>query len=134
MHQFPVTVYYDETDLGAIVYHATYMKFIDRARADWVRGLGVDQNALRDEGMVFVVHKIEAEFLASARLEDRLVVTTDVLDVTRSRLFLDQRVFRGETLLFRARVSLVLMSLDGHPRRLPDALRALGCERVTAAE
>ena len=44
MHQFPVTVYYDETDLGAIVYHANYMKFIDRARADWVRGLGVDQN------------------------------------------------------------------------------------------
>lgn len=126
MHRFPVTIYYDETDLGAIVYHANYLKFIDRARADWVRELGVDQNALREQGYVFVVHRIEADFLASAKLEDRLEVRTTVKTATRSRLILDQQVFRGETCLFRARVTLALVSLDGKPRRLPEALRALG--------
>lgn len=126
MHRFPVTIYYDETDLGAIVYHANYLKFIDRARADWVRGVGVDQNALRDQGYVFVVHRIEADFLASAKLEDRLEVRTSVKTATRSRLVLDQQVFRGETCLFRARVTLALVSLEGKPRRLPEALRALG--------
>lgn len=126
MHRFPVTIYYDETDLGAIVYHANYLKFIDRARADWVRELGVDQNALRDQGYVFVVHRIEADFLASAKLEDRLEVRTTVKTATRSRLVLDQQVYRGETRLFRARVTLALVSLEGKPRRLPEALRALG--------
>ncbi|MCA2013096.1 tol-pal system-associated acyl-CoA thioesterase [Pararhodobacter sp. CCB-MM2] len=126
MHQFPVTVYYDETDLGAIVYHANYMKFIDRARADWVRGIGVDQNALREQGFVFVVHRIEADFLASAKLEDQLMIRTNVMEVTRLRLILDQRVYRDRTCLFRARVTIALVSLDGKPRRLPEQLTALG--------
>ncbi|PWE27056.1 tol-pal system-associated acyl-CoA thioesterase [Pararhodobacter marinus] len=126
MHTFPVTVYYDETDLGAIVYHANYMKFIDRARADWVRSIGVDQNALREEGFVFVVHRIEADFLASARLEDRLTIRTAVKSVSRLRLVLDQKVYRGETCLFRALVTIALVSLDGKPRRLPEELTGLG--------
>lgn len=130
MHSFPVTVYYEDTDLGGIVYHANYLKFIERARSDWVRRLGIDQNALRAEGLVFAVHRIEADFLAPARLDDQLTVATGVKAATPARLTLDQRVFRagngGETDLFRARVTLVAISLDGKPRRLPLQLRNLG--------
>lgn len=130
MHSFPVTVYYEDTDLGGIVYHANYLKYVERARSDWVRRLGVDQNALRAEGLVFAVHRIEADFLAPARLDDQLTVTTRIKAATPARLTLDQRVFRaengGETGLFRARVTLVAISLDGKPRRLPLQLRNLG--------
>ncbi|MCB1395208.1 MAG: tol-pal system-associated acyl-CoA thioesterase [Rhodobacter sp.] len=121
-HSFPVTVYYEDTDMGGIVYHANYLKFIERARSDWVRVLGVDQNALRAAGTVFAVHRIEADFLAPARLDDRLVVTTRAVEGGRARMVLDQQVRRGETLLFRARATLVAMSLEGRPRRLPPEL------------
>lgn len=126
IHRFPVTVYYEDTDMGAIVYHANYMKYVDRARADWVRAVGVDQNALREQGYVFVVHRIEADFLASAKLDDRLEVQTLVKKATRSRLVLDQSIHLGDTCLFRARATLALVGLDGKPRRMPEPLRALG--------
>jgi acyl-CoA thioester hydrolase len=126
LHRFPVTVYYEDTDMGAIVYHANYMKFVDRARADWVRAMGIDQNALREQGYVFVVHRIEADFLASAKLDDQLEVQTRVESATRSRLVLDQSIHRGDTALFRARATLALVGLDGRPRRLPESLQALG--------
>lgn len=125
MHRFPVTIYYDETDLGGIVYHANYLKFIERARSDWVRRLGIDQNALRAEGLVFAVHWIEAHFQAPAHLDDLLSVTTSPVAAAPARLTLDQQVFRGETCLFRAQVTLVAISLDGKPRRLPLQLRNL---------
>lgn len=126
MHTFPVTIHYEDTDLSGFVYHANYLKFIERARSDWVRALGVDQVAMRAEGLVFAVHRIEADFLAPARLDDQLVVTTAVIAVTPARITLAQSVARGAQALFGARVTLVAMSVDGRPRRLPPALRALG--------
>ncbi len=122
MHTFSVTVYYEDTDLGGVVYHANYLKFIERARSDWVRLLGVDQNALRAAGTVFAVHRIEADFLSPARLDDQLTVTTAPVAVTAARIVLDQRVLRGDTCLFRARATLVAMSIGGKPRRLPPEL------------
>lgn len=121
-HRFAVTVHYEDTDLSGFVYHANYLKFIERARSDWVRGLGIDQNALRTAGLVFAVHRIEADFLAPARLDDRLEVTTAVAGRSPARLVLDQAVARGGAVLFRARVTLVCMSVEGRPRRLPAGL------------
>ena len=130
IHSFPVTVYYEDTDLGGLVYHANFLKFIERARSDWVRGLGIDQNAMRAEGLFFAVHRIEADFLAPARLDDPLIVSTRPLTATPARLTLEQRVHRTEngrkTNLFRAQVTLVMISADGKPRRLPPTLRNLG--------
>ncbi|SHI89307.1 acyl-CoA thioester hydrolase [Palleronia salina] len=123
-HRFPVTVYYEDTDMGGIVYHANYLKFIERARSDWVRGLGVDQNALREAGVVFAVRRIEADFRAPARLDDRLEVTTELAESGRARLTLAQAVARGETVLFTARVELAaLATASGRPVRLPAELR-----------
>lgn len=121
-HEFSLTVYYEDTDMGGIVYHANYLKFIERARSDWVRKLGVDQNLLRQQGTVFAVHRIEADFLAPARLDDRLHIRTRAVKATPARLILSQQIHRAETLIFQARATLIAMSLQGRPRRLPPEL------------
>lgn len=123
-HEFPVRVYYEDTDMAGIVYHANYLKFIERARSEWVKGMGIDQNALREhEGVVFVIRRIEADFRASARFDDELVVQTKVQSVSGVRLVLHQEVQRDGEALFTAEVTLVTMTLDGHPTRLPQQIR-----------
>jgi acyl-CoA thioester hydrolase len=126
MHRFAVTVYYEDTDLSGFVYHANYLRFIERARSEWVRALGIDQNAMRAEGAVFAVHRIEADFLAPARLDDRLEVTTAIAERTPARVTVAQEVARDGAALFRARVTLVCMTPEGRPRRLPPELAAAG--------
>jgi len=121
-HHFPVIVHYEDTDLSGFVYHANYLKFIERARSDWVRGLGLDQNAMRAAGLVFAVTRIEADFIAPARLDDRLGVDTGISGRGPVRLVLDQSVHRAGQPLFRAQVTLVCMTIEGRPRRLPPGL------------
>ena len=91
VHEFAVTVHYEDTDMAGIVYHANYLKFIERGRSDWVRAMGVDQLALRDtQGVVFVLRRIEADYRAPARFEDQLSVTTRVGQVSGVRHFAPQ--------------------------------------------
>ena len=124
-HVFETEVFYEDTDMGGIVYHANYLKFIERARSGFVRGMGVDQLALREAGTVFVVRRIAAEFLRPARFEDRLRVETSVNAATGVRLVLAQSVLREDDCLFRAEVELVAMSREGRPVRLPGGLARL---------
>ncbi|MEM1234102.1 MAG: tol-pal system-associated acyl-CoA thioesterase [Pseudomonadota bacterium] len=128
-HTFPLTVYYEDTDMGGIVYHANYLKFIERARSTWVAELGVDQRALREAGTIFVVRRIESDFLAPATLGDHLTVTTESESQTNARWILRQTVMRGEKTLFDARVTVVAMGLNGRPQRLPAELRAAAASR-----
>lgn len=123
MHSFPISVYYEDTDMAGIVYHANYLKFIERARSSWVASMGVDQNAMRDAGQVFVVRRIEADYLGSARFQEDLEVRTLAKTVTGARLVLDQQVWRGKDLLFQAEVTVVCATTDGQPTRLPNELR-----------
>ncbi|PIE16576.1 MAG: tol-pal system-associated acyl-CoA thioesterase [Rhodobacterales bacterium] len=124
-HHLPIRVYYEDTDMAGIVYHANYLKYIERARSDWVRGLGLDQNAMQAAGQVFVVRRIEADYLAPARLDDELQVQTDITKVSGVRLLLDQQVLRGEQLLFRAAVTVVLLNQSGSVARLPAIIRQI---------
>ncbi|MDP5218704.1 tol-pal system-associated acyl-CoA thioesterase [Ruegeria sp. 2205SS24-7] len=124
-HTFPIRVYYEDTDMGGIVYHANYLRYIERARSDWVRNLGNDQNAMREAGIVWVVRKIEAEYLAAARFDEELVVETEMTKLSGVRLTMSQLVKRGETEIFRATVTAVCMNADGKPVRLPAEIRAL---------
>ncbi|MBP0482606.1 tol-pal system-associated acyl-CoA thioesterase [Sagittula sp. M10.9X] len=124
MHVFTVRVYYEDTDMAGIVYHANYLKYIERARSDWVREQGLDQNAMREEdGIVFVVRRIEADYLHAAKYDDVLEIRTTVKSMTGVRLIMAQEVLRGEEVVFRAEVTAVCATLDGHPTRLPAALR-----------
>lgn len=124
-HTFAVHVYYEDTDLAGIVYYANYLKFIERARTEWVRALGVDQVQMKAEGRVFAVRRVEADYLAPARFDDDLIVTTTVDHVTPARLVVRQIVARGDTPLFDARVTIVALGPEGGPVRLPDVLRRL---------
>ena len=123
-HQFDLRVYYEDTDFGGIVYYANYLKFIERARSEWVRELGIDQIALKDQQkIVFAVRRVEADYLAPARFEDELTVFTRVLSSSPARLKLNQIVRRGEVKLFEAIVTLVALGPSGAPVRLPEPLR-----------
>ncbi|UWQ61765.1 tol-pal system-associated acyl-CoA thioesterase [Leisingera caerulea] len=124
-HEFPVRVYYEDTDMGGIVYHANYLRFIERARSDWVRGIGVDQNAMRESGLIYVVRRIEADYLAPAKFDEELLVTTSMQNVTPARMVLSQEVTRDGKPLFRAQVTIVCITTGGKPARLPAEIRAL---------
>ena len=124
-HEFPVRVYYEDTDMGGIVYHANYLRFIERARSDWVRGIGVDQNAMRESGLIYVVRRIEADYLAPAKFDEELLVTTSMQTVTPARMVLSQEVTRDGKPLFRAQVTIVCITTGGKPARLPAEIRAL---------
>ena len=129
-HLFALRVYYEDTDLAGIVYYANYLKFIERARTEWVRGLGVDQGRLRaGQGGVFAVRRIEADYLRPAKFDDELVVETRLRALTGARIVLEQVVARGPARLFEAVVTLVCLTEAGVAVRLPADLR----QRLTAA-
>ena len=123
-HTFPLRVYYEDTDLAGIVYYANYLKFIERARSEWVRGLGIDQALLRAEhGLVFAVRRVEADYLRPALFDDVVTVQTTLSEHSGARLVLDQAVLRGVQTLFNARVTLVCLTATGTPTRFPATLR-----------
>ncbi|WP_321364479.1 tol-pal system-associated acyl-CoA thioesterase [uncultured Celeribacter sp.] len=124
IHTLPVHVYYEDTDLAGIVYYANYLKFIERGRTEWVRDLGVDQVKLKEEeGIVFAVRRVEADYLSPAKFDDDLVVETALEAMTGARIVVSQKVKRGEEELFVAQVTLVALTATGHPARLPAVLR-----------
>jgi acyl-CoA thioester hydrolase len=124
-HLFSTRVYYEDTDLAGIVYYANYLKFIERARSEWVASLGIDQMALRaSQGVVFAVRRVEADFLRPAKFGDDLVVETLLQSAGGARLVLEQVITRGGERVFVAVVTLVCLSDDGHAARIPADLRA----------
>jgi acyl-CoA thioester hydrolase len=124
-HRFAVKVYYEDTDLAGIVYYANYLKFIERARTEWVASLGVDQTALKArDGIVFAVRRVEADYLRPARFADDLVVETRLHSLGGARIVLEQVILRGGERLFTSVVTLVCLTEDGHAARLPAEVRA----------
>lgn len=124
-HLLTLRVYYEDTDLAGIVYYANYLKFIERARTEWVRGLGIDQGALKAEaGIVFAVRRVEADYLRPAKFDDLLRVETALVQATGARIVLQQDVWRGDERLFTSQVTLVCLTDQGAAARLPAALRA----------
>jgi len=124
-HHFTCRVYYEDTDLAGIVYYANYLKFIERARTEWVRSRGIDQRALKqNDGIVFAVRRVEADYLRPAVFDDQLTVATTLAQATGARLVLNQTVTRDGDTLFEAVVTLVALAENGRPARVPDAVRA----------
>ena len=117
---FQCRVYYEDTDLAGIVYYANYLKFIERARSEWVRNLGLDQNVLRkDHGIVFAVRKVEADYLKSAKFDELLLISTELQKKTRVRLNFRQEIYRDSDLIFRANLVIVPLSVAGGLVKLP---------------
>jgi acyl-CoA thioester hydrolase len=125
-HRLPIRVYYEDTDMAGIVYYANYLRFIERGRSTMVTEMGLDQKRMKDEdGIVFAVRRVEADYLGAAVLDDWLDVVSTTTEVTPVRWVFDQRVERDGKALFRARVEVVCMTTAGRPVRLPAELRQI---------
>ena len=123
-HCFKIRVYYEDTDLAGIVYYANYLKFIERARTEWVRERGVDQAKLKEgQGIVFAVRRVEADYLAPALFNDDLVVATRLSSHSGARIGLVQSVLRDGDALFVAKVTLVALAEGGRAVRFPAEVR-----------
>ena len=122
--RFQVRVYYEDTDAAGVVYYANYLKFMERARTEWMAALGFPLAAFeREHGVVFVVHRCEIDFRLPARLNDDLVVTVEGVQRGASRLVARQDVRRGDDLLTEARVTLACIDATRwRPVRMPAAL------------
>jgi acyl-CoA thioester hydrolase len=125
MHSLSLRVYYEDTDMAGIVYYANYLRYIERARSDWVRSLGIDQLAMKAEGIVFAVRRVEADYLAPAHFDDVLEVRTWLSQITPARMVMGQEVWRDTQKLFAAEVTVACIGAGGRPARLPAVLRAL---------
>ena len=124
-HTVTIRVYYEDTDMGGIVYYANYLKFIERGRSEFVRAAGVDQLALRDgRGIIFAVRRVEADFLLAARFDDMLDVRTSVRAVGGARIEMEQSILRQDVTIFQARVTLVCLDLQGKAVRIPADIRS----------
>jgi acyl-CoA thioester hydrolase len=127
-HRMQIRVYYEDTDFSGIVYHANYLRFMERGRSNYLRLLGADQRALFAEaeseapGFAFVVRTMQLEFLKPARMDDLLEVVTRTLEVKGASITLAQEVRRGDDLLLEARVKVAFVS-GGRARPIPKALR-----------
>jgi len=123
---WPIRVYWEDTDAGGVVYHASYLRFLERARTEWLRALGVDQQRVReDHGVVFVVRDMEIEFLLPARLDDELDVTVETGERRSASMVFSQRIVRRAdgAALVAARVrAACIEAATFKPCRIPNHL------------
>ena len=121
---FTLRVYWEDTDGGGVVYYANYLKFFERARTEWLRSLGVQQGALQAEsGAIFVVAEANVRYLASARLDDEVVVSVNVVERGQASLRIEQQAWRGDTLLAQGWVRVGCVDATTlRPRRIPVAV------------
>jgi acyl-CoA thioester hydrolase len=126
-HVLPVRVYFEDTDFTGLVYHANFLKFCERGRSDFIRMLGIDHRSLANpkEGQpsVFVVRRIEVDYLKPARIDEVLEVVTQCAEIGGATLVLAQEVRRDGVALARLKVSVVLVSKAGKPQRLGQLVR-----------
>jgi len=119
-HHFPLRVYFEDTDVAGIVYYANYLRFMERARSDLLRAIGVDQRSTLEAGEgVYAVAEVSIKYLASAKLADDLIVVTELEEIRAASVLIHQRVMRGEEILADAHVTAAFVSLGGRPRRQP---------------
>jgi 4-hydroxybenzoyl-CoA thioesterase len=132
-------VYYEDTDAGGVVYYVNYLKFMERARTERLRALGFAQSQLAEEGLLFVVHSVEARYLAPARLDDELEISAEVMELKRASLVFRQQVRRSRDalVLCEGRVTVACVRADSFkPRAIPEALCAAfaGAGQIPAGE
>ena len=123
-HEFKLRVYYEDTDLAGIVYYANYLKFIERARSTMVREAGIDQLVMQQEGIVFAVRNVVADYHLPARLNDELTVITEIQPLSGAKIVFDQRVYLEDELLFSSMITVACITNQGRPSRIPADIRA----------
>ena len=127
MFIWPIRMYWEDTDAGGVVYHASYLRFLERARTEWLRAMGFGQDVLRErDGCVFVVRAMQLDFLRPARLDDMLAVDVALLARRGASLLLRQAIRRDDATLLQAEVKVACVgATDFRPRAIPDRMAAL---------
>ncbi|WIT11005.1 tol-pal system-associated acyl-CoA thioesterase [Paucibacter sediminis] len=122
--EFALRVYWEDTDAGGVVFYANYLKFFERARTEWLRALGFEQERLRTElGALFVVGATNVRYLSPARLDDQLRVTVKPIKLGRVSMDLAQQAWRGQTLLAESEIRIGCVgAADFKPTRIPAAI------------
>ena len=121
-HRFPVRVYFEDTDLSGMVYHANYLRYMERARSDMLALAGIDQRAHQEAGAgAYAVTTLAIRYRAAARLDDALVVVTILRQIRAASVDIHQRVMRGDEILTAADVTAALVGASGRPKRQPRA-------------
>jgi acyl-CoA thioester hydrolase len=122
-HRIMARVYFADTDFSGVVYHARYLEFFERGRSDFLRLAGVHHTELAEgkhgEKLVWVVRRMELDFLASARIDDILTIDTRTENITGARIFMAQQIRRGDEVLVEAKVEAAIVGELGRPRRFP---------------
>jgi len=124
MHILPIRVYYEDTDLSGVVYHANYLRYMERGRTEFFRAVGIKLAALEDaEPTAWTLRKIQLEYFRPARLEDQLEVRTICASLSGARMVADQKIYANDMLLTHGTVEACVMTLTGRPRRIPEDVR-----------
>ncbi|HXC55993.1 MAG TPA: YbgC/FadM family acyl-CoA thioesterase [Rhizomicrobium sp.] len=126
-HILPIRVYYEDTDLSGVVYHANYLRYMERGRMEFFRLSGITRMAMLDdaEPTAWTLRSASLDFHRPARVEDQLEVRTTCPLLTGARMLADQKIYSGDTLLVHGKVEACIMTLKGKPRRIPQAVRDL---------
>lgn len=127
IHVLPLRVYYEDTDLSGFVYHANYLRYMERARTEFFRLAGVERMAKleAEEPTAWAIREVHVSYHRPARLDDALMIKTRVTALSGARIGAVQKIYAGETLLVEGRIEACIVTLKGQPRRLPAELRTL---------
>jgi acyl-CoA thioester hydrolase len=122
---FPVRIYFEDTDSGGVVYHSNYLKFMERARTEWLRSVGIDQHHLKYHAhIMFVVHRIDIQYKLPARFNDDLVVKSELLEIGSSKIEFRQMIYRDEEMLIDANVDIACINSEKFkPVRIPSTVK-----------
>ena len=127
VYHWPIRIYYEDTDSGGVVYHSNYLKFMERARTEWLRHFKIDQKSLRDNfDLMFVVHQIDIKFIRPAIFNDEIEVHTKLEKLGSVKIELNQKIFRSSDLLIESRVGVASVnSSTMKPMRIPNDIKLL---------
>ena len=127
IHHWPIRIYYEDTDSGGVVYHSNYLKFMERARTEWLRDFEIDQKALKDNlNLMFVVHEIDIKFTRPAVFNDEIEVQTKLEKLGSVKIELEQKIFRSSEILIESRVVVASVnSMSMKPMRIPNEIKLL---------
>ena len=127
IHHWPIRIYYEDTDSGGVVYHSNYLKFMERARTEWLRDFEIDQKALKDNlNLMFVVYEIDIKFMRPAVFNDEIEVQTKLDKLGSVKIELEQKIFRSSELLIESRVVVASVnSILMKPMRIPNEIKLL---------
>ena len=126
MFQYTLKIYYEDTDAGGVVYYANYLKFIERARTEMINKLGFTLTTLlKDYDRLFLVKKIECDYIESCKLEDTLNVQSKVLVLKNASFVLEQNLLKQNNIIFRSKIVMVCTNSQGAPSKIPSELHSL---------